>query len=385
MSIQKNNVAIVGAGIGGLSTALALQRQGTNVTVYEAAPNIKPIGAGVGLAANAILGLEKLGVAKEVIGRGKQLTALQMLDDRGKIISDQNTALLGSQFEENNLVIHRADLHEVLLQKIKPVSIVLGKRCTNVMQQENQVLVSFADETQITVDLLIAADGIHSVVRQQLVPSSTPRFAGYTCWRAVIENPGINLNNMVSAETWAIAGRVGISPLPGNKIYWYACIKTHKNNPKMRQMTPKELANHFSGVHKPIAEMLNATSSDQLIWNDIADIKPLKQFVYGNIVLLGDAAHATTPNMGQGACQAIEDAVVLGQCLQQKISLKEALAYYEKRRIARTTRIIRLSRFLGWISHWQQPFLCKLRNGVFRIMPQAFTKKQLKWLFEVDF
>jgi len=378
-------IAIIGAGIGGLGTALSLQRLGLEVTVYEAAKAIKPIGAGIGLAANAMKALEQLGIAQNVMARGRPLVSLRMLDDQGKIISDQNTELMDKMERGKNLVIHRAALHEVLLEHLKPETLICGKKCSGIKQYEDEVSVRFSDGTEIVAHLIIAADGIHSTIRKQLIPTSVPRFAGYTCWRAVIENPGTSINHSVSAETWCKQGRFGISPLTNNKIYWYACIKTHQNNPQMQNMTPTGLASHFSGTQAPIQDLLNATRVDQLIWNDILDLKPLKRFVYGNVVLLGDAAHATTPNMGQGACQAIEDAVVLGQCLQQNGQLQNALKAYEKRRISRTKKIMQLSRFLGWVSHWQQPFWCNLRNSIFRIMPKAFTKRQIRWLFDVDF
>lgn len=378
-------VAIVGAGIGGLAAAIALQQQGMSVIVYEAVSVIQPLGAGVGLASNAILALSRLGISDNVIERGKRLTALQMLDESGNMISNQETVLLGNQYRENNLVIHRADLHEVLLKHLQPETLVLDKRCVAIKQHNAKVMVTFSDGTSVRVDFLIAADGIHSAIRQMLVPSSTPRFAGYTCWRAVIANPGIDLNSMVSAETWTRKGRFGMAALPGNRIYWYACVNASENDTKMKQMTPKELALHFAGMHAPIADVLNATKREQLIWNDIADIKPLKKFAFGRILLLGDAAHATTPNMGQGACQAIEDAVVLSQCLLRGKELKRALQCYEKRRLARTKKIIQLSRFLGWVAHWEQPVLCEIRNRIFRLMPKKFTKKQLQWLFHVDF
>ena len=285
----------------------------------------------------------------------------------------------------SNFVIHRADLHEVLQNHLAPGSLLLGKRCAGIKQQADQVQVIFTDGTQATANLLIAADGINSVVRRQLLPQSQPRYAGYTCWRAVIQNPGVEINNMISAETWAPQGRVGIAPLQDNSIYWYACINAPERDERMRQMTPEKLAAHFAGVNPPIEAVLAATRQEQLIWNDIADLKPLDRFAYGRVVLLGDAAHATTPNMGQGACQAIEDAVVLGQCLEQEASVAAALALYEKRRVARTAKVIRLSRLLGQVAQWQQPLLGSLRNSVFRITPESITQRQMEWLYKVDF
>lgn len=378
-------VIIIGGGIGGLCAAIALQEAGIEAVVYEAAPELKPVGAGVGLAANAMQGLERLGVSEAVVARGKQLTALVMFDDNGKVISNLDTQPLSKKYGISNFVIHRADLHEVLQSHLQPGSLLLGKRCASINQQSEQVQVAFTDGTQATADLLIAADGINSVVRRQLLPQRQPRYAGYTCWRAVIQNPGVEINTMISAETWAPQGRVGIAPLQDNSIYWYACINAPERDERMRQMTPEGLATHFEGVNPPIAAVLAGTKPEQLIWNDIADIKPLRKFVFGRVVLLGDAAHATTPNMGQGACQAIEDAVVLGQCLEQQTATATALALYEKRRVARTAKVIRLSRLLGQVAQWQQPLLGSIRNSLFRAIPRGVTQNQMEWLYQVDF
>ncbi|OKL38953.1 FAD-dependent monooxygenase [Pontibacter flavimaris] len=376
---------VIGGGIGGLCAALALQKAGIEATVYEAAPRILGLGAGVGLAANAMQGLARLGVAEAVIARGKQLEALVIFDEHGKVISNMDTRPLSNKYGINNFVIHRADLHEVLCNHLQPNSLVLGKRCEEVTQQGGQVRVMFTDGSQATADLLIAADGISSVVRQQLVPQSIPRYAGYTCWRAVIDNPGVDINTMISAETWAPEGRVGIAPLQDDKIYWYACINAPQRDEKMRRMTPERLARHFEKVHAPVEAVLASTAPEQLIWNDIADLKPLKHFVYGRVVLLGDAAHATTPNMGQGACQAIEDAVVLAQCLQQEPELAKALRKYEKRRMPRTAKVIELSRRLGEVAHWRHPLLGRFRNTLFRAMPKFITQRQMEDLYKVDF
>ncbi|HWV74117.1 MAG TPA: FAD-dependent monooxygenase [Pseudosphingobacterium sp.] len=378
-------VIIIGAGIGGLCAAIALQQQGVEVKVYEMTRVLKPVGAGVGLAANAIKGLEKIGLATEVIKAGKALTALQMKDERGSVISNQNASLFNKQYGEHNLVIHRAELHEILVQRLEKGTLHLGKRCRYIEQRRSKVYVHFSDEETVEGDLLIAADGIHSVVRSQLMPYSKPRYAGYTCWRAVIENPGVTFDTMVSAETWAAQGRVGMAALPNNRIYWYCCIKADRKEEKMRRMTPMQLANYFRGVHEPIEAVLRATKPEEIIWNDINDIKPLSTFVFERAVLLGDAAHATTPNMGQGACQAIEDAIVLADCLKSQPDLAAALSLYEKRRVKRTAKVIRLSRLIGYVSHWRHPLSRYFRNFVFRNMPEAIARKQMKWLFDVDF
>lgn len=378
-------VAVIGAGIGGLCVAIALQKIGISAQIYEAAPEIKPLGAGIGLTANAIIGLKKLGVVHDIFDRGQQVMSLCMLDAKGKIISDQNTGLLGADFANANLVIHRAELHEVLMNALPSGVLHLGKRVLYFDQNEEDLTIHFEDGSRLTTDLLIAADGIRSAVRQQLIPESKPRYAGYTCWRATIENPTIDLNEMVSAETWTANGRVGVSPLPNNRIYWYCCMKAKQNDEDMKRMTPENLLNYFRNIHFPIEKVIQSTEPVQLIWNDIFDIKPLRHFVYGNIVLLGDAAHAMTPNMGQGACQAIEDAVVLASCIVSNKSLSFALKEYEQRRVKRTAEIIRQSRLLGQIAHWQNPFWCGFRNRLLRSVPDRITKRQIAKLLKVDF
>lgn len=368
-----------------MCAAIALQQAGFEAEVYEAAPELKPVGAGVGLAANAMQGLQRLGVADEVVPRGRQLEALTIFDEHGGIISNMDTRPLSRKYGINNFVIHRPDLHDALAQRLQPGTLYLNKRCQRINKQDNQVQLYFTDGTTATADLLIAADGINSAIRQQLLPQSKPRYAGYTCWRGVIENPGVAINEKISAETWAPQGRVGIAPLKGGKVYWYACINAPQNSEQMRRMRPTDLAEHFANLPPAVPAILGATPPEQLIWGDIADLKPLQRFAHGRVLLLGDAAHATSPNMGQGACQAIEDAVVLGQCLQQEKSIEAALAKYERRRLARTAKVIRLSRLLGAVSQWENPVLRGLRKLTFGAMPAAVTQSQMEWLYQVDF
>lgn len=378
-------VAILGGGIGGLCAAIALQQAGLEATVYEAAPELKPLGAGLTLAANAMQGLVRLGLKQQVVGLSKEMQEFTILDEKGRTISRQNSEALNQKYGISNFAIHRAALHQILQENLQPGTLHLNKRCATVNQNNAKITLAFTDETKIEADLLVAADGIHSVVRQQFWPQSSPRFAGYTCWRAVIDNPVPAPINTQATETWGRKGRVGLVPLQENKIYWFACINASVGNPEMKQMTPEKLAGHFAGYHGPVTKIISATRSEQLLWNDIYDIKPLPTLMHNRVVLLGDAGHATTPNLGQGACQAIEDAVVLGQCLKGERDLKVALKEYEQRRLVRTSGIITTSRRIGEIAHWQNPFLIKLRNALFRSMPASINKKQLEMLYKVDF
>ncbi len=157
------------------------------------------------------------------------------------------------------------------------------------------------------------------------------------------------------------------------------------NDADMSRYTVADLQRHFGDYHAPIAQILAKTRDEDLLWNDIIDLKPLKNFAFTNIVLIGDAAHATTPNMGQGACQAIEDAVVLADELAKNINPEAAFRAFEQRRLKRTHYIVNNSRILGSIAQISHPLLAAARNSLFRMLPESVNERQMKTLFEVDF
>lgn len=378
--------AIVGGGIAGLTTAIALQKKGFDVTVYENAPAIKPLGAGLTLAANAVRALMEIGIGDEVLRAGKVMKTVCIKDDAGNILTATDSEKLSTRFGTiNNFTIHRADLHNILIEQLKPGTLLLDKGCADIRQDASGVTLLFSDNTRAPADYLIACDGIHSVVRKKLLPGSLPRYAGYTCWRAVIDDIPAHVNMNETSETWGHGSRFGIAPLTGNRLYWFACLNARASDPVMRGFGIPELLAHFSSFHLPVADILKKTKQEQVIWSDILDLKPLKKFAFGNIVLLGDAAHATTPNLGQGACMAIEDAAVLSNCLEQYVTVEEAFAKFETKRIARTTKIVNTSRALGAIAMWKNPLLTRLRNTLVKLTPPAVAEKQIKFLTDVSF
>lgn len=377
------DITILGGGIAGLTTAIALRKTGFNPLIFEAAPEIKTAGAGLALSANAMMALNHLGIMDEIIEHGRLLPSFSVYDRKGKIISSLNSQKISLSYGVDNFTIHRADLHKILLSEIIPNSIHTGKKAVGIEQTENKITITFEDGSKHATNFLIAADGIHSVVRKQLLPRSEPRYAGYTCWRAVIDNSNLQLSE--SSETWGENGRFGIVPLADKKVYWFACINAKENSEQFRNFKILDLQKHFSDFHNPIPAVLFETENENLIWNDILEVKPLNRFAFGKILLIGDAAHATTPNLGQGACQAIEDAVILGSELQKNSDFTSAFKSFEKRRLPRTKYITNTSRRVGKIAQIENRYMAAARNFLFRNMPAKLNEQQLDRLYNIDF
>lgn len=381
-----NKFAIAGGGIGGLTLAIAMQQKGFDVTVYENAPHLKPLGAGLGLAANAVKAFAEIGIAAEVLDAGRIIKKIRIKDERGSIILETDSEKISAKYGVvNNFTIHRADLHTILQARLKEGTIQLGRGCVDFTQDSDGVTIHFNDQTTARADYLIACDGIHSEIRKKLLPGSIPRYAGYTCWRGVVQDPLFGMNMEETTETWGAEGRFGVVPLANNRVYWFACLSSEENNAAMKAYTTKELLSHFGNFHFPIPELLSRTPADKLIWNDIIDLKPIQQFAFNRVALLGDAAHATTPNMGQGACMAVEDAVVLANCIENGPSAVQAFKDYESKRIGRTTRIVNTSRTMGRIAQLENPFLIRLRNMIFRMTPEKTLEKQMQFIYNVSF
>jgi 2-polyprenyl-6-methoxyphenol hydroxylase-like FAD-dependent oxidoreductase len=369
---------IIGAGIGGLSAGLALQQAGYAVEIYERAPALKSVGAGISLWANAIKALDQLGV-------GERVRAMGMAEGGGGFHTPNGRTLLAIELGEverrfgaPTIVLHRAELSQILLESYTG-ALQLGKRFTHYEEDASGVTATFADGTQASGDLLVCADGIHSVLRQSWFPNSHPRYAGYTAWRGVLP---FDHQRVVRhwGETLGRGTRVGIAPLSEGRIYWFAT----QNLPENTRIAPQDQHAHllalFGTWYAPIPDLIRGTPSEEILQNDIYDLDPLDEWVRGRVALLGDSAHAMTPNMGQGGCQAIEDAVVLGKCLRLALTIAEALQRYQSQRLPHANHVLRTSRRIGQAVTIANPLVCALRDTLFRLMP---AKAQLRNLESV--
>lgn len=376
-------IAIAGAGIGGLCAAIALQRNGFKVTVYEQAEKLTQVGAGLTLWENALRVLRILGLADQVIKAGSTLEHFQLKTDRGETLYTIRPGVLKPGFNELSIAIHRADLHEILIDALTPGSLKLNKTCVECRQNDKQVLVEFADGEIASADILIAADGIHSTIRKQLFPRTALRYSGYTAWRGVIES-GDDVAADMTSEIWGRGARFGIVRIDSNRIYWFAII----NQPAGQWFAADERKAHllgkFADWHPPVMSLIEGTPADIILQNDIHDFAPLPRWTMGRITMLGDAAHATTPNMGQGACMAIESAYSLARSLSREQDHSMAFARYEKERHARTARITNQSHVFGLMGQLENGFLCGMRNWMMRLAPDGIVKKQLRQTIGYD-
>lgn len=373
-----NNVIIIGGGIAGLCAAIAFQKMGFDVKVYDKNNQPTVAGAGIIIAPNAMQALEPYGVSEQIRRVGNMSDGFRLLSEKGnpfsKLMIPTNYSKMYS--------IHRKDLHQLLLSALQPGTVEWGKECLRIEQnKEDAVQIIFRDGSKAQSNILIAADGIHSIIRKQLSQSDGYRFAGYTCWRGVIPVENLSLmNNFI--ETWGTKGRFGIVPLPNNQVYWYALINSQANDARFSAYTSDDLCNHFKNYHAPIPDILKNAKKYQMIHRDIMDIVPMKQFFSNRIVFIGDAAHAITPNLGQGACQAIEDARILAECIQNNVDYYQAFIEYDKKRRNRIEKISKQSWKTGKIAQMESKVLTVLRNQVMKQTPKWIYQRQAHDLYK---
>src|SRR5699024_2164251 len=375
------DVAIIGGGIGGLATAVGLHKIGIKAHIYERTKLFKPLGAGIGIGSNVMLVLNKLGVSDDILRSGLSLKKQRFLNGKFKEMNSIDFTLLKKRFGEENITIERSDLHKALFTAIDQAYFHFNKRVNYFEQINDKVVLYFTDGTDKTVDFVIAADGIHSIFRNTLIPSSTPRFAGYTCWRGITKNHD-DVFMHLSSEAWSRQGRFGFAPLHDGDVYWFACVNANENEFNYRNLDKSGVAELFKHFPPVVERLINETYDDYFLHHDIYDIKPIKTFVYNHICLLGDAAHATTPNMAQGAGQSIENAYVLMEALKSERNVSKAFNLYDKRRVKKTNKVIKLSRQIGWIAQWENPLLITFRNLFFPVVPKSLLFWRLTFLFK---
>jgi 2-polyprenyl-6-methoxyphenol hydroxylase-like FAD-dependent oxidoreductase len=373
---ELGRVLIIGGGIGGLSLAAGLLESGIEASVYEQAPSLGRVGAGLTLWANALRALRKLGLAESVIASGSRIHQGEIRNARGRTLAVSRPGELEERFGEPTIAIHRAELHGILLSALPASSVRLGEKCVRVEQDESGVTVHFESGRSERAGLLVAADGIHSVVRGQLFPEVRPRYAGYTAWRGVVRTEDSAALG-VSSETWGPGSRFGILRIDETQVYWFATANAPAGERRTADEQKDFLRKRFRGWHHPIQMLIESTPADKILHTDIYDIEPLNSWRAGRVVLLGDAAHATTPNLGQGGCMAIESGVVLARCLKEESELAAALARYEAERMPRTRWITEQSWKIGRAGQWENPLACGMRDLLVSMAPESMLKKQL--------
>jgi 2-polyprenyl-6-methoxyphenol hydroxylase-like FAD-dependent oxidoreductase len=223
-----------------------------------------------------------------------------------------------------------------------------------------------------TADLVIAAEGLRSPIRAGLFPQHPgPAYAGYLTWRGVVPAGAVGIElGAVLTESWGRGQRFGIVPLLGGQVYWFATLSAPPGS--CTEEGIDAVARRFRDWHDPIPHLLAATRSEALLRHDIYSLEaPLPRYVSGRVVLLGDAAHAVTPDLGQGAGQALEDAATLGGLAAGKLDVQSLVDAYDRARRARTQRLVRMSARYGRIGQWQHPLAVAVRNGLARLTPPS--------------
>ncbi|MBO9732998.1 MAG: FAD-dependent monooxygenase [Chitinophaga sp.] len=371
-------IAIIGAGIGGLTTALALKAVNIPFKVYEAAPELKAVGAGIILANNAMQVYRHLGVHEGIARLGNRISVLNITQPNLRMLSSSSLQPFEDKFHLHNIAVHRADLHHFLSEAIGMGNIALGKKLKKISRHQGRFTLEFEDGNVIDTENIIGADGIRSVVRQQLFGESEMRDSKQFCWRGVVDADLPQQYHHELNELWGKGKRFGFVKLNGKQVYWYLLADTALMTPGV---DPLVFLNDFHPLAK---QLVQATPKDKWIAAGLFDLAPIPKWYMEGVCLLGDAAHATTPNLGQGACQAIEDAYVIGALLKKNYSIREAFRRYPAIRMKKARHIVNTSWKIGKMAHWQNPFAIALRNALMKSTPASTNNKQLGRIFELD-
>jgi 2-polyprenyl-6-methoxyphenol hydroxylase-like FAD-dependent oxidoreductase len=368
-------VAVIGGGIGGLATAVALQHRGIACTVQEQAPELHEIGAGVALWPPALAVIDRVGLGPAVRALGRPWIVAGLRRHDGDFLVRYTSDELASSLGMATMAVHRGELQSLLLSALPPGTVHTGRRCLAIEQlRDGSLAVRFADGAVIIADAVIGADGLRSVTRTTLFGGRGARLRDcrYGSWRGTAVQPSGSDWHTVVGETWGPTGRFGFVPISRSRVAWYAAVGDR---------VPAErgaLRTCFGDWHEPIPSLIDHTPDEHLWFDRIYDRWPLRHWSVGPITLLGDAAHPMTPELGQGACQAILDAWVVADALAGSSDPTAAFRNYERARRPRAWLLTLAARLIGAAGRPEGAISDDLRARVLAFTPDRVVLRQLR-------
>ncbi|MFV7501512.1 FAD-dependent urate hydroxylase HpxO [Acinetobacter pittii] len=348
------NVVIIGAGMGGLTTGIALKKFGHQVRIFEQTEKILPVGAAISLWSNGVKCLNYLGLTDKIAKLGGQMDDLAYVDGlTGDVMTQFSLLPLIEEVGQRPYPVARADLQNMLMDEFGRDQIYLGKKMVSLEDKADYVEVHFADGSSTQADLLIGADGTHSLTRTYVLGQQVQRrYAGYVNWNGLVEIS----EDLAPAQQWTTyvgeGKRASLMPVADGKFYFFLDVPLPAGLDNNRDDYKKLLKQYFVDWCQPVQQLIERLDPQKTNRVEIHDIEPFTQFYKGRVVILGDAAHSTTPDIGQGGCQAMEDAIYLARSLQiNTLGVEDALRRYQNKRNERANELVLRARKRCDVTH----------------------------------
>jgi 2-polyprenyl-6-methoxyphenol hydroxylase-like FAD-dependent oxidoreductase len=376
--LEGRSAVVVGCGPAGLATALALRETGLPAVAYERKATLSDVGAGITLWPNALAALEALGVAGSVFSEGAPVHAIEIRSSTGRLLDATPPELMRRYFGAGGLVLHRSQLQRILARAVGAEGIRLGTVFTGFSAGQQAVTAHFDDDCRVTAALLVGADGEHSRLRQSIARAGPLRYAGYTVWRGLAH---FGRPDPIGTLSIGRGAQFGLFPLNAGRVYWFASLSVSTDAIRGDGWRRENLLHVFAGWHRPVRDVIAATNTDSVICTPIYISRPPRGCGQGRVALVGDAAHPGAPALGQGAGLAMEDAVVLARCVGESDSIAAAVRAYERKRLARTTALVKEANRIGSVGQWRNPLACWLRDRLIEHSPQSIQIRRLRSQF----
>jgi 2-polyprenyl-6-methoxyphenol hydroxylase-like FAD-dependent oxidoreductase len=365
-------IAIIGGGIGGLTAALALRQAGYEPEVFEQAPALLDVGAAIAIWPNAMRVLDRLQLAGKVLERAGVMEEICWLDQHGWLL---NRVRL-TQNSAPAVALHRADLQHILQHALPEQSLHLGYELVNQQPRDDRMSAKFANGDSVEAEFLIGADGIHSQARAQFINDGDPIYRRYTVWRGISPSVPGAPPPAAAVELHGRGKRFGIGPVGLARAGWWATVNNDHST--------DDLAALFAGWYQPVVDLIAATPRSSILKTGAFDRPPTHNWGNGRLTLLGDAIHPTTPNLGQGGCLAMEDAMILARCFEKYGANEKALRRYERCRYQRTSAVSRYSRYYGNVGQWENVWARGVRRTLLALIPEQLALRVMQIVFDYD-
>jgi 2-polyprenyl-6-methoxyphenol hydroxylase-like FAD-dependent oxidoreductase len=337
------------------------------VVVLEQATEMREVGAGVLLWPNAMRVLRRLELGAAVEEAGAVSADAVFRSSQGAPLGAGLAEKVVDRFDAPTVVVHRGLLQTILLAALDQQVLRLGARCVGVAQDAAGATVSLADGSTEHGDLVVGADGLHSRVRTVLVGDGPPRYSGYTAWRGIVPLDRTLADRLRPGESWGRGCVFGVAMLGGSQAYWWASARIDERAGGSPAEEKAAMERRFGIWHDPIPELIDATLEQAIVRNCQYDRPPLRRWSAGRVGLLGDAAHPMLASLGQGACQAIEDAAALGDAVGAGSDVTMALRAYGSRRAQHAAAVVRRSHRAARLAHLRHPLAVASRDALLRL------------------